>query len=94
MKIIYECEICGFRSQNKEEVQRCEAQGAKNKFSVGEEVEYRHIKQWERVKVQSVLFFEKTHRIKYVVGPNSKIFLWASQADEEELRPLSVEQRS
>lgn len=77
MKITYECEFCGFCSQNKEEVQRCEAQGVKSKFSVGEEVEYaldKEKEQWGRATVYLILFTEKTHEIFcYVIKPKREI---------------------
>lgn len=113
MKITYECKLCGFRSQNKDEVQRCEAQGVKSKFSVGEEVEYaldNEKKQWGRAIVDAILLKERTHEIFcYVIKPKHEIaftipwptasspthhnfIVWARQVDEEELRPLSVEQ--
>jgi len=77
MKTTYKCEICGLSSQNKDEVQRCEAQGVKSKFSVGEEVEYildNEKKQWGRAKVSAILFKERTHEIHcYVIKPKREI---------------------
>lgn len=79
MKTTYKCEICGFSSQNKDEVQRCEAQGVKNKFSVGEEVEWlnefnKEKKQWVRATIVAVHFEERTHKIKcYNIKPEREI---------------------
>ena len=109
MKITYECQFCGFRSQNKEEVERCEAQGVKSKFSVDEEVEYlskfdKGKEQWVRATIVAVHFEERTHKIKcYNIKPGHGIPVTAHKhgpnlvfvggsVNEEELRPLSVEQ--
>lgn len=119
MKITYECKFCGFRSQDKDEVQKCEVQGGKNKFSVGEEVEYavkfglgNKKKQWERATIAAVSFSERTHEVRYSIRlkndypipptslkdplkpPSIGIAFCGGSANEEELRPLSVEQQS
>lgn len=107
MKITYECEFCGFHSQNKEEVEKCEAQGVKSKFSVDEEVEYaldNEKKQWGKVVVSAILFKERTHEIHcYVIKPKNEIVATfpeiqkalvvdSRQVNEEELRPSKQEQ--
>lgn len=102
MKITYECEFCGFCSQNKDEVQRCEAQGVKTKFSVGEEVEYFHkgTNQWVKATIIAVHFEERTHKIRcYNIKPKRGIPVTAHKqgpnlvfeggsVNEEELRPV------
>lgn len=35
MKILYECEICGFTSENRAEVEQCEARGRERAYPVG-----------------------------------------------------------
>lgn len=110
----YTCEVCGFCSDDKEEVQRCEAQGRTNKFSQGEEVEFRYRyrprpfdseeieEQWVKAKIERVSFSEKTHKVRYAIGPTRKddytapwnivgllrcTFRWTG---EDELRAIST----
>jgi hypothetical protein len=78
---LYECEICGFQSKAKREVERCgaqgkvercEAQGKKNKFFVDQEVIYTCyylglFRGKYKAEVKRVSFKERTHEPDYTI---------------------------
>jgi len=69
MNIIYECEICFYRSRDKKKVQECEAQGSKHKFSVGQKVLFLFgplgDKIWMKATVEFIRFRKRTHAVSY-----------------------------
>ena len=77
METIYKCEICGYESENKKKVQKCEARGRKNKFSINEKVDARvaGIGGFVIVKarVRKVLFQKRTHKAVYNLTRDGKL---------------------
>lgn len=71
MNIIYECEICGFRSRNKILVEKCEAIGDKHGLPLGTEVEF-----WigygtlMKGKIVSRIFRKRNHVVSYRIISN------------------------
>ena len=72
MKIKYECEVCGLQSDNKEEIEKHEAQGRPNtKFSPKEKVEFlRRGLNEEMIWAKGIILridFMKNHLYTYTV---------------------------
>ena len=81
MKYIFECEICGFQSENENEVSRCERQGKpQNKFKPRQIVEYRCCthRKWIKVEIKSVEVEKITHKLLYILKDKDegKLPLW------------------
>ena len=86
MRTIYECEVCRYQSTNKEDIERCEAQGKNNKFKIGEEVEFRSATEGLlRGKIDSYRFRQKTHELEYFIeitsGKSARVKITAKEVD-------------
>ena len=71
----YECPICYYKSRNKEKIERCLAQGRKNRYQVGQKVEFHFVgqnnydfrKEWYRAEVRRINFGKLNHRVSYTI---------------------------
>ena len=64
---LYQCEVCGLKSENEEEVLQCEAQGKKNRFSKDDKVKIFWEGEWVLVRVENITFEENSHAPVYEV---------------------------
>ena len=65
MNIIYECEVCFFQSRNKKDVEVCEATEKKNRFSLGDEIEFFFDDNWIKGTIVGITFRKRTHFASY-----------------------------
>jgi len=92
MKTWHTCEVCGFSSEDPNEVQACEGQYRTNKYQEGDAVKVALIphrfdqrdndKLWLQGTVIGVTFAHKTHQPQYkVLLSQSEYTLFVSQED-------------
>jgi len=65
LNTIHECEICFFQSRIKERVEKCEAQQKKNKFSVGDKIEFFFDDKSIKGAISGIVFRKQTHFVSY-----------------------------
>lgn len=67
MNTIYECEICFFQSRDKERVEKCESQKKKNRFFIGDKIEFFFDDKWIKATIIGIIFRKQTHFASYRV---------------------------